>query len=221
MKYKLSITRKLIFKSGLVLIGLGVTFLLSTNLWIHFSTKNQVKEKLSSVKYTYVGLVLGTSKKLKSGHENPYFNARINAAVKLFKAGKIKHILVSGDNRSKYYNEPHDMQQALMGKGIPESAITLDYAGLRTLDSIVRCKEIFGQKAVTVITQKFHAGRAVYIGKYYGLETQSFVAASPPLRFSWKVKVREVLARPLAFLDLYVLNKKPRFKGDFEPIIEK
>ena len=108
------------------------------------------------------------------------------------------------------------MQKALIGKGVPDSLITLDFAGLRTLDSIVRCKEIFGQSKFTIITQKFHAHRALFISQYYDVDAVAFIAPSPPLEFSWKVKVREMLARPLAILDLYVFGKEPKHGGKQE-----
>ena len=110
-----------------------------------------------------VALVLGTSKYTVNGYQNPYFYYRIEAAAKLYQAKKVKHILVSGDNRLKSYNEPKEMQQALEKRGIPTKAITLDYAGFRTLDSVVRSKEVFGQKRITIVSQKFHNHRALFI----------------------------------------------------------
>lgn len=219
MKQKGRFIFKQIIKVILLAITLAMAFLVSTNLWVLISSEAQVKHKVKELNKANVGLVLGTSKKLISGHENPYFKARIKAAAQLYKAGIIKHVLVSGDNRSKYYNEPHDMQQALIKQGVPKSSITLDYAGLRTLDSIVRCKEIFRQNEFIIITQKFHARRALFISNYYHSKTQAYVAASPPLKFAWKVKFREMLARPLAVIDLYILRKKPKHKGNIEPIL--
>ena len=188
------------------------------NLWVVLSTKSAIGFQTDTLPHNDVALVLGTSKKLAGGHDNPYFLTRIETAYYLFKSGKVKHFLVSGDNRTIYYNEPVDMQKALIEKGVPDSIITLDYAGLRTLDSVVRCKEIFGQSKFTIITQKFHAHRALFISRYYGLDAVAFIAPSPPLRFSWKVKMREMLARPLAILDLYVFGKEPRHGGDKEYI---
>lgn len=194
----------------------GVLLIALLNLWVIISSQSQISYNPANIGFNNVGLVLGTSKKLRSGAENPYFNSRINTAATLYKLGKIKHILVSGDNRSKYYNEPLDMQKALVKKGIPDSVITLDYAGLRTLDSVVRCKDIFGQNKFTIITQKFHATRAIFISNYYKIEAQAMVAPSPPIAYSWKVKLREVLARPIAIIDLYILKKTPKHKGKKE-----
>ena len=97
------------------------------------------------------------------GSPNPFFEKRIETAAELYRIGKIDHFILSGDNRSMYYNEPMAMLKALLKKGVPASAITLDYAGLRTLDSIVRCKQIFGQNKIIIITQPFHSYRALFI----------------------------------------------------------
>ncbi len=197
----------------------GLLFALAmANFWIILTTGNIISNDITSLPQNNVGLVLGTSKRLVGGEDNPYFHSRITAATILFKAGKIKHILVSGDNSTRYYNEPLDMQKALMDNGIPKDAITLDHAGLRTLDSIVRCNKIFQQSSFTVITQKFHAHRALFISEFYEMNAIGFVADSPPLSFSWKVRIRELLARPLAILDLYIFHKQPRFSGEIHPI---
>gem|GEM_PF-4345032 len=100
----------------------------------------------------------------------------MQTAAELYKQGKIVHFIVSGDNRTRYYNEPLEMQKALVKLGVPIAAITLDYAGLRTLDSIVRCKEIFGQDNITIITQPFHSYRALFISDYYDVNAVALVA---------------------------------------------
>lgn len=202
-----------------LIIALVVTTLLIfivANLWVVLATKSAIDFQTDNLPQNDVALVLGTSKKLISGYDNPYFRTRIETAYRLFKSGKVKHFLLSGDNRTIYYNEPLDMQKALIEKGVPDSLITLDYAGLRTLDSVIRCKEIFGQSKFTIITQKFHAHRALFISQYYDLDAVAYIAPSPPLEFSWKVKIREMLARPLAILDLYVFGKEPKHWGERE-----
>ena len=178
------------------------------NIWIIVTT-NSLLKTVDEISDEYkVALVLGTSKRLVGGEENPYFNFRIEAVTHLYKSGKVNHILLSGDNRTKFYNEPLDMKNALLNNGIPESSITMDHAGLRTLDSVVRCYSVFGHTNFIVVTQKFHAHRALFISNYYGLDVIGYVAESPPLNFSWKIKFREMLARPLAIFDLYVLENE-------------
>ena len=143
-------------------LGEGIGFLIATaflltagaNIWVILATKARVFQDEQNISPKDVGLVLGTSKKLIGGDENPFFAGRIESAAQLYHSGKIKHFILSGDNNTKYYNEPLDMKLALVAKGVPEARITLDYAGFRTLDSVIRCKEIFGQQSITIITQK-------------------------------------------------------------------
>lgn len=125
-------------------LGLGFLTLIALNIWILVTTSDQIFQEDNLPPAQKVGLVLGTSRFTATGVKNQLFEERMNAAAQLFERGIIVHILVSGDNRSIYYNEPRDMLNALRERGIPQSAITLDYAGLRTLDSIVRCEQIFG-----------------------------------------------------------------------------
>ncbi len=165
-----------------------------------------------------VALVLGTSPNKISGGTNPYFSARMEAAARLYKSGKVSHILVSGDNGSPYYNEPEKMKSALMEiHGIPLEAITLDHAGFRTLDSIVRCKKVFGQNEVIIVTQSFHSYRALFIGDYYDMKSWAYVAPSTSYG-KMKVLFREYLARTLAVWDLYLIHREPKFLGKKETL---
>lgn len=192
--------------------------LILCNIWVILSTNSQVYSELREVPAADVALVLGTSKRFADGRPNTYFINRIEAAARLYKEGKVKHLILSGDNRTQYYNEPRDMKDALLKRGIPDSAITLDYAGLRTLDSMARSKIIFGQEEIIVVTQKFHSYRAVFIGKYYDINTVAYAAEELPLQDSVNILFREFLARSMAVLDLYVLRKAPKHLGQREPI---
>jgi SanA protein len=160
-----------------------------------------------------VALVLGTSKLNMDGQPNQFFENRLTAAFTLYQTGTVKHIIVSGDNRSKYYNEPRDMFNRLIELGVPKDAITLDYAGLRTLDSIIRCKLVFGENDVIIVTQKYHGYRALWIAKHHDINAVIFAAKSPE-DVGNSVYVREWLARPLALIDLYLLNRQPKHLGD-------
>lgn len=196
----------------------GILFFVLSNFWIIASTRDHVFNSIENIPVTDVALVLGTSKRLKNGDANPYFKYRIEAAEKLFKSGKVKHLILSGDNQTQYYNEPQYMKDALLKKGIPENVITLDYAGLRTLDSVVRCKEIFGQSKFIIVTQKFHSYRAVFIAKHFGIDVTAFVAENIPLSKSFAVVIREFLARPKAILDIFLLKVGPKFMGEKEDV---
>lgn len=194
-----------------------ICFVLVSN-WVIISSAN--KSIYNSVIETpdgnKVALLLGTSRYRVGGATNLYFKYRINAAVELYESGKIEHIVVSGDNREENYNEPKQMQIVLLSRGIPKSAITLDYAGFRTLDSVVRCKKVFGQTKFIIISQRFHIERALFIAKKYDIDAIGFAAQDPPQKYSTKTKIREIFAKSKAVIDLYIINKKPKFLGEKE-----
>jgi SanA protein len=200
-----------------IVILFGSLFIIS-NLWIVRSTRDRVFNDLNKVPHHRIALVLGTSHRTSKGDPNPFFEKRIETAAALYNKGKIDHLILSGDNRSIYYNEPMAMLKALLKKGVPASAITLDYAGLRTLDSIVRCKKIFGQNKFIIITQPFHSYRALFISRYHDINAIAMVAEEPDFEYSVKVRVREYAARTKAVLDLYVLKTPPKFLGQKEQI---
>jgi len=185
-----------------------------TNLWVIASTYSSVYNFTEKVPEKAVGLVLGTTPKLMTGEKNPYFYGRIKSAAKLYHQNKIQHIILSGDNRTRYYNEPSKMKEALLKEGVPDSVITLDYAGFRTLDSVVRCHEIFGQTNFIIVTQRFHGYRALFISKYYNLDAVVMSAGDMEFPSSLPTRIREVMARALAVIDLYILHRKPHLLGD-------
>lgn len=189
-----------------------VLFVLATNIWVIQSTKNRIYDE-SELPSNNVALVLGTSKQTTEGNPNRYFTERMSAAAQLYNEGKIKHILVSGDNRSQYYNEPRDMYLALEDLNIPEPDISLDFAGLRTLDSVVRAKEVFGQDSITIVTQAFHCYRALFIAQKFNLQAVAY-AADDENAVGNTLAFREIFARSIAVTDLYLLNRKPKYLGE-------
>jgi SanA protein len=149
-----------------------------------------------------------------NGRENLYFRYRIDAAVRVWKSGKLETLIVSGDNRSRYYNEPEKMKQALIERGIPEERIVCDFAGLRTLDSVVRAKEIFGADSMLFISQRFQNERAIYLAKANGIEAYGFNARDVETQAGWKTKIREVGERVKMWLDVNFLNTRPIHLGE-------
>ncbi|GAB4405611.1 MAG: hypothetical protein OHK0039_06760 [Bacteroidia bacterium] len=164
-----------------------------------------------------VGLLLGTSKYVVGGRINLYYRYRIDAAVQLFEAGKVQYLLVSGDNGQQNYNEPGTIRADLLARGIPADRIVLDYAGFRTLDSIVRSRAVFGQERVMVISQPFHNRRALCIAWARGIDAVAFDARDVAGRDGRKVQMRERLARVQMLLDL-LLGRGPRYLGEPVPI---
>jgi SanA protein len=205
---------KLFLLSIFLLITLVGLIISGSYFWIEFQTQDRLYSKIDAIPTKKVALLLGTAKYLRHGRINRYFKYRIDAAVQLYKAGKIKHILASGANHTRHYNEPKEMKKALMAQGVPKEAITLDYAGFRTLDSVIRCKEIFSQTDIIVVSQPFHNKRALFISDFYGIKAIGFNARDVPLRHDLKTPLREILARSKAVLDLYVLGTQPKYLGE-------
>lgn len=184
---------------------------------INFIVENSARKKVFSsveeISHNKVGLLLGTSKYVSSGRVNLYYKYRIDAAVALFKAGKIDYILVSGDNSSYSYDEPTTFKKDLEARGIPSNKIYLDYAGFRTLDSVVRSKKVFGQSSITVISQEFHNERALFLAKRKGVKAIGFNAKDVSANYGVKTQTREKFARVKMVLDL-IVGVQPKFLGE-------
>ena len=208
---------KQIFKYLFILSFFGIIIMTILTVWANVSviraSRLYVTDDINKLNSVKVGLVLGTSRNVKGGSRNTFFFNRIDAAVELFESGKIKYIIVSGDNGEKDYNEPQDMREELVKKGIPDSVIFLDYAGFRTLDSVIRAREIFGQKTFIIISQKFHNERAVYLARKNGIEAYGYNAKEVEPMQGVKTKVREFFARDKVFVDL-LFGVDPKFVGE-------
>ena len=182
--------------------------------WIGLGPRKLLFDAPDQIPACKTAIVLGTSQYLKNGIPNLYFSYRIDAAEKLFKAGKVRFLILSGDNRVNDYNEPKSMQKALLQRGIPDSCMVLDYAGLRTFDSMVRCKEVFGQDSVIVVSQHFHNARAVFISQRIGLTCFGYNAQKVTTQKRMKIMCREFFSRIKCVLDLYLFNTKPKHLGE-------
>lgn len=201
--------------SVIILVGIGLILavILVCNRKISSAAAGRIYDSVDSIPANRVGLLLGTSPWLRSGRTNLYFNYRIDAAAVLYRAGKIQRILVSGDNRRRNYNEPVEMRKALIVRGIPDSVIVMDFAGIRTLDSVVRAKKIFGQDSITVISQPFHNERALYLAQRNDIEAVGFNARDVDVYSGFKTNARELLARVKVFIDI-LTHKGPRHLGE-------
>ncbi len=205
--------RKRHYKIGGLLVIALFLFILLCDFIISSSAEGKTFSNSNEIAKNRVGLVLGTSKKLIGGLPNPYYTYRIQATIELFKAKKIDFVLVSGDNGTRYYNEPNTFKKDLVANGIPSEKIFLDFAGFRTLDSMVRAKEVFGLDNVTVISQEFHNQRAIYLAEKKGLKAIGYNAKSITGQQGLKVRLREYLARVKVFIDL-LFNTQPKFFGE-------
>ena len=183
------------------------------NVTAVWASRGRIFADVSEVPRTKVGLVFGTTDRV-SGRENLYFRYRIEAAEKVWKAGKIKTLILSGYGTERYYNEPEKMKKALVERGIPGDRIVCDINGERTLDSVVRAKEIFGADSILFISQRFQNERAIYLAKAHGIEAYGFDAKDVEPQAGLKTKVREVGARVKMWLDVNFLNTRPRHLGE-------
>ncbi|VXG75296.1 SanA protein CDS [Salmonella enterica subsp. enterica serovar Derby] len=189
-----------------LLVAAGVALFYSNWLIVNAS-QHLTWNDIQTVPARNVGLVLGA----KPG--NRYFTRRINTAAALYHAGKVKWLLVSGDNGKKEYDEPSAIQQALIAKGVPEAAIFCDYAGFSTLDSVVRARKVFGESRITIISQAFHNQRAIWLAQQYGIDAIGVNAPDLNKRHGTYTRLREKLARVSAVLDAKILHRQPKYLG--------
>ena len=191
-----------------------VAFTVYANVRVERAATGRIYSSVDSISHNRVALLLGTNPMNRLGRSNTYFTNRINTAAGLFHAGKIEYIIASGDNHTRRYDEPTAMRDSLKAHGVPSDRIVLDYAGFRTLDSVIRAKEVFGCDSITVISQADHNARALYIAEANGIEA---VAVSAPLRAGrWvrtRLALREWLARDKMMLDIWS-GKQPHFLGE-------
>lgn len=214
--------RQKLFRFALSISGIAIAliaaFTVFANVAVEKTADGRIFDSPADAPRNHVALLLGTNPLNRLGGPNTYFTNRIRTAAELYHSGKIDYIIASGDNHTRKYDEPTAMKEALMAKGIPEDRIILDYAGFRTLDSVVRAKEVFGCDSLTIISQADHNARALYLAKANGIEA---IAVSAPLRAGRRTRIRlalrEWLARDKMMLDIW-LGKKPHFLGEKIPI---
>jgi len=203
---------KTFFKYSFILVFFLILIIISLDFFVEKKTDDKIFDSVSEISHNKVGLLLGTIKVLKNGRLNLYYQYRIDACVELYKAGKIDFVLISGDNSRKEYDEPTEMKNDLISKGIPQEKIYLDYAGFRTLDSVIRCKEVFGEEHITIISQEFHNQRALMIAEFNSIEALAFNAQDVNAPYGLKTQIRERFARIKMMLDL-IFGKEPKFLG--------
>ena len=184
-------------------------------VWV--CSRGRIATDLDDLPHCNAAVVLGCSKRIRDGRENRYFRTRIEAAAQLYHARKVAFVIVSGDNRRHDYDEPSDMKAALAALGVPEDRIVCDYAGLRTLDTVVRASSVFQQDEFILVSQRFHLRRALFLARCRGIRALGY--ATEDVRCGGRILlrqiVREQLARAAALIDV-VLHREPRFPGPLE-----
>lgn len=208
--------RKLLLRGAILLaccIAAAAFAMLGADLRIESRASGRMYDSIDDVPAREYGLLLGTTRLVKGKYRNDYFYKRIRAAADLYRAGKIRKIIVSGDNSRTEYNETGDMKQELAAEGVPPEDVLMDYAGFRTLDSVVRARNLYGASEITVISQEFHCERAIYLASENGIDAIGFAAEDSSVKSARaRLAVRELLARVLAVADAEILHRKPHFE---------
>lgn len=194
-----------------IVIGAVITTLLLLaicNYIVCSNAKGKLYTDVDSIPQSEVGLLLGTTPQTRIGNKpNQFFKYRIDAAESLYKAGKIKLILISGDGNSlDGVNEVECMKDSLVARGIPKDAFILDGKGFRTLDAVVRATKIYDAHSYVVISQKFHCERAIYLAEHLGLDVHNLIgfnAADATSNMAIMTYIREYFARVKVFVDIF------------------
>ena len=202
------------------IIIISIICICTVYLSVSLYSRKYIYYSIEDIPYNDVALVLGTSKYLYNGQINMYFKFRMDAAYELYKSGKVKFILVSGDNRYRSYNEPRQMRLDLIKLGVDKKHIFLDFAGFRTRDSIIRANKVFELTNFTIVSQPFHNERAILIARQKKINAIAYNANNVRKLYRVRQFPRELGARILMFIDI-IFNKPPKFYGDIIKIEER
>jgi SanA protein len=181
-------------------------FLLLCQWWVCAAGNDRIFERIDNVPENEVGLVLGTTKWATKGQLNRFFSYRMDAAFRLYKSGKVRRLLLSGNGIDPGRGEPEQMRNDLIARGVPPGALDIDNSGIRTLDSIVRAKRVYGLNKMTIISQEFHNRRALFFCSAYGIDAVGFNAEDVPLSEARRTFLREFLARIDAVLEITLFH---------------
>jgi len=210
------------FKWSLMTMGaallLVLLFFVGSNLWMLARTYPVIESSIAQCGPQPVGIVFGTSHWTRGGSQNPHFYSRMSTAAGLVHTERVEHLLLSGDNRTRSYNEPRAMWRALTSFGVPSEQLTLDYAGFSTFDTLVRAQQVFELDKAVLVTQGWHLPRALYIGQALGMQVSGCVASNHSVDGEWRLRIREWVARVATLGDLYIWKRQAYFLGPAEPI---
>ena len=202
---------------GVVLAGGALALIVVLAAWLADRQLDRfaapyLADDLTALPDVDVALVLGAAPIGPEGGPNRYFEYRLDAAAALWRAGKVKFLLVSGDNRRPDYDEPTAMRAGLIARGVPATAIYRDFAGVRTRDSMLRAKSVFGQQRLIVVSQGFHAARAIFLARHEGVEAWGFAARDVVRAYSIFTELRRYPSALRAYYDVWV-ETPPRHAG--------
>ena len=193
---------------GLVLLAGALALMVALAAWLaerrlEGLAEPYLKDDPAALPAIDVALVLGAAPIGPEGGPNRYFEYRLDAAAALWRAGKVKYLLVSGDRRRPDYDEPSAMRAGLIVRGVPVSAIYRDFAGVRTRDSMMRAKAVFGQQRLIVVSQGFHAARAIFLARGEGIEAWGLAARNVERAYSIFTELRRYPSALRAYYDVW------------------
>lgn len=200
-----------------VLAGLLAAALIGTlavDQWMERTARGRMHRSIDDVPPRKVALVLG-ARVYPDGRLSPMLDDRVRAGVELYKAGRVDKLLMSGDNSERHYDEVTAMRRRAIELGVPSDDVVRDFAGFRTFDSLIRARELWGLRELIIVSQEFHLPRALFLARGLGIDADGYIATRPGGygRFYDRARRREIPARTVAWLDLYVLKRQPRFLG--------
>jgi SanA protein len=204
----------LILSAGIVFIS--IIFL----LWSYLSVQNEYKNQIytmEEVPSKPVALVLGAGV-YPGGVLSAVLEDRVSTAVELYRNGKIRKILMSGDNSETHYDEPTSMKNYAIKLGVPADDVVLDYAGFRTYDSFYRARDIFSLKDIIIVTQRYHLPRALYISNKLGVKAVGVPSDRQEYLYTDWYITREFIASVKAFIDVNITKPLPVFLGKKEKV---
>lgn len=195
----------------MILHLIGIATLLIVDSITSYAVRDKVYSEINDLPHRDYAVVLGTAKFYSKNVINEYYKYRLEAAKQLVKSEKVNKLLVSGDNKTPYYNEPKTMTNDLLKMGIPQLQIKQDYAGYTTFDSIIRATEVYKLPPFTIVSQKFHCERALFIAKFKNIDAICYAAKYP--EGAYQVRLREILARTAMLFNL-LIGKMPETLED-------
>jgi vancomycin permeability regulator SanA len=210
-------TARLIFKISSLLMAISLVGMLVTRLvTLLYARPRQFS--LPDAPNGKVAIVFGAGLR-RDGTPTAVLRDRVETAAQLYFDGKVDRLLMSGDNRFEYYNEPGAMRTYAIQLGVPEADIVQDFAGRSTYETCYRARDIFHVTEAILVTQGFHLPRALFTCNALGLQAVGVPADQRTYRrfsqFFWGV--RETFATLNAFWEVYVSRPLPVL-GQPEPI---
>jgi SanA protein len=186
------------------------------NYCIKYYSREYIYSRIAKLPSAYTVLIPGALV-YPTGELSPVLKDRVKTALMLYKKGKAKRFLLSGDHGRNNYDEVNAMLKYLVKEGVPYSDIFTDHAGFNTYNSMVRAGKVFMVRDVIIVTQDFHLSRSVYIARKKGLTAYGFKADLRIYEHIREYEIREFFARIKAFLNVF-FNVSPKYLGVPVPI---